>query len=333
MTEEVAIIADSIGKNFEFARKVYDFLRGKKDVHVILVDIEKSVFKDGEFKVRISENIRRRRCFFIHDSNKQPCEWFTELVFVLEAIRFSSPEEINVILPYMRFARQERKESSRVSVNAKAVADIISLYATRGMTVDLHAGQIQEYFSIPFDNLYSSPVLIEHLKKNHPEILDNLVIVSPDLGGGKRVESLMKRMIAKGITADIALGHKTREKDNEVAKIIIIGNVEGKNCLIVDDILDTGGTLVRTCEVLRSMRAAKVYAYCTHGIFSEGSEKLKCFDRVFVSDSLNAENFENLEVISLGELFGEAIYRTVIGESLSGLFDSVKIGQEKLKIE
>lgn len=330
--EEVAIIADSSGKNYAFACEVYEYLKSKKDISVKLVDIEKTVFKDMEFKVRIVENIRRKKCFLIHDSNKEPCVWFTELVFLLEALRFSSPAEINVIMPYTRFARQDRKETSRVSVNAKALADCISFYATRGMTVDLHAAGIQEYFSIPFDNLYSSPVLIDYLRKKYPEIFENLVVVSPDLGGGKRVESLVKRMAAKGIKADIALGHKPREKDNEVTKMIIIGDVQDKNCLIVDDMIDTGGTLIKACEILRDKGAKKVYAYATHGLFNDGIEKFSGFDKIFVSDSLKQENKGNIEVISMTELFGEAIYRTVIGESLSGLFDSVKKEQEKLDL-
>jgi len=330
--EETAIIYDSNGKNADFAIGIYEHLKTKKDLMVKLIDIEKSVFRDGEFKMKISENIRRKKCFLIHDSNKAPCEWFSELMFILEALRFSSPEEINVILPYLRFARQERKESSRVSVNAKVIADCISLYATRGMTVDLHAGQIQEYFSIPFDNLYSFPVLIEFLRGKHPEILENLVVVSPDLGGGKRAESLIKRMAAKGIKAEIALGHKTREKDNEVDKMIIIGNVEGKNCLVVDDIIDTGNTLIKTCQVLRERGAKSIFAYGTHGLFNDGKEKFSCFDKLFVSDTLKQETGGRIEIVSMAELFGEAIYRTVIGESLSDLFNTPKKGQEKLKL-
>jgi len=182
--EEIILIADSKGKGYGFAKGIYEYLRQKKDFSVRLIDIEVSKFRDGEFKVRINENVRRKKCFLIFDSNEEPCKWLTELIFTLEAMTFSSPEEINIILPYTRFARQDRKEASRVSVNSKAVADIISLYATRGMTVDLHTPQIQEYFSIPFDNLYSFPSLINFLRKKYPEIFDNLVIVSPDLGGG-----------------------------------------------------------------------------------------------------------------------------------------------------
>ncbi len=322
--EEIAIIADFKGSGFGFAKKIYEYILkiGEGKISVDLVNIEKAVFKDGEFKIKIANNVRRKRCFIVYDSNKSPSEWFTELVFLLEAIRFSSPDEINLVLPYTRFSRQDRKDSSRVSVNAKALADVISLYADSGMTCDLHSGQIQEFFSIPFDSLFSFPVLIKYLKEKHPEILEDLVIVSPDLGGGKRVESLSKRLRKQGFNVNVAFGHKTREKDNEVANIIIIGEVSGKNCLVVDDIIDTGNTMIKTGEILIKNGAKKVFAYGTHGLFTEGFDKFKVFDKIIVSDSLFIANApDNLEVVSLVELFGEAIYRTVIGQSLSVLFN------------
>ncbi|MDD5191742.1 MAG: ribose-phosphate diphosphokinase [Candidatus Nanoarchaeia archaeon] len=319
--EEVAIIADSKGKGFEFAKGVYEYLKNKGEgFSVRLIDIERTKFKDGEVKIRIGSNIRNAKCFLIHDSNKDPYEWFTELVFKLEAMNFSSPEEINVILPYTKFARQDRKDESRVSVNAKALADVISLYATRGMTVDLHNPQMQEYFSIPFDNLYSFISLVNYLKKNHPDIFQDLVVVSPDLGGGKRAEYLVKKLLNIGVKADVAFGYKTREKENEVARTVIIGEVKDKNCLIIDDIIDTGNTMIKTAEKLREIGAKKIFAYGTHGLFTGGTERFKIFDRVLVSDTLKAPETGNLEIVSLVKLFGEAIYRTVIGKSLSVLF-------------
>ena len=330
--EDVVLIADSSGLGYSFAKGIYEYLKAKENrsFSVRLCDIEKVVFKDKEFKVKICENIRRKKCFLIHDSNKEPCEWFTELIFLLEALRFSSPEEINVVLPYTKFARQERKESSRVSVNAKALADIISMYATRGMTVDLHAGQMQEYFSIPFDNLYSFPSLIGFLKEKHPEILYNLVIVSPDLGGGKRAESLVKRLRKLGIQSEVAFGHKTRTRDNEVEKIVIIGDVKDKNCLIIDDIIDTGNTLVKTAGALKEKGARNVYAYGTHGLFSDGVGKFDVFNKLFVADTIRNNFAGNIEIVSLVKLFGEAIYRTIAGESLSAVFDIIDGEQEKL---
>ncbi len=330
--EQVAIIADPKGKGFDFAKGIYNYLKAKEseDFSVSLVDLEKTVFKDGEFKIRIGENIRGKGCFLIHDSNKPPSEWFTELIFALEATTFSSPKELNVVLPYTRFARQDRKEQSRVSVNAKALADTMSLYATRGLTVDLHAAQIQEYFGIPFDNLFSVASLINYLRKNHSEMLDNLVLVSPDLGGAKSVEYLVKIFRKMGINARVALGHKVRERANEIAKMVVIGDVEGRNCLIVDDIIDTGNTMVLTAQKLREKGAKKIYAYATHGLFSDGIEKFKVFDKVIVSDTLKTIEADNKEVMSLVRLFGEAIYRTATGKSLSVLFEDSEISQDSL---
>lgn len=324
--EEVVVIADANGGGYGFAKGVYEYVKSRsaRDFPINMLGVEKESFKDKEFKVKISDNIRRKKCFFIHDSNKAPCEWFTEMAFVLEAMNFSSPSEINIVLPYLRFARQDRKETSRVSVNAGVVADVVSLYAKRGMTVDLHAPQIQRYFRIPFDNLYSFPVLISYLIGKHKEILEDLVVVSPDLGGGKRADALVKRLNKSGIKSEVALGYKTRIEDNKVEKIIIIGNPENKNCLIVDDIIDTGGTLVKTGEALKEKGAKRILAYGTHGLFTEGKEKLKIFDRILVSDTLYNEEEGNLEIVSCVGLFGEAIYRTVRGESLSILFDDKK---------
>ena len=330
--EEVAIIADSKGRGYYFANGIYYYLmsRENRDFSVNLIDIEKVIFKDGEFKMRINENIRRKKCFFVHDSNKAACEWFTELVFILEAMSFSSPAEINVIFPYTRFTRQDRKDESRVSVNIKAVADVVSKYADRGVTVDLHAPQIQEYFNIPFDNLYSFPSLINYLKKNHPEIFEDLVVVAPDLGGAARAEGFVKRLGKMGINADIALGHKTRNKPNVISKMILIGNVENKNCLILDDIIDTGGTLVKAADLLRENKARRVFAYGTHGLFTDGTEKFKAFDKILVSNTLNVDASENLEVVSLINLFGEVVYRTIAGKSLSILFDGKDVGKQEI---
>ncbi len=330
--EEIAIIASSKGKGFNFAKGVYNYLKAKegKDFSVFLVDIERTVFKDGEIKIKITENIRNKKCFLIHDSNKEPYEWFTELVFKLEAMGFSSPNEVNLVLPYTRFARQDRKDESRVSVNAKALADIISLYADRGMTVDLHTPQIQEYFSIPFDNLYSLTSLLNYLHRKHPEFLQNLVIVSPDLGGGKRADYFVKKLAERGIRAEVAFGHKTREKNNEVEKVVIIGDTAGKNCLIIDDIIDTGNTMIKTAEKLKENGANKIFCYGTHGLFTDGLEKFCVFDKVFVSDTLKAPESEKIEVVSLINLFGEAIYRTAMGQSLSVLFGNEKQGTSSL---
>jgi ribose-phosphate pyrophosphokinase len=323
--ESVAIIADSKSKGFDFARGVYDYVCRKegRSFLVNLGDIERKEFKDTEYKLKISHNLRKKKCFFIHDSNKEACKWLSDLVLTLDAMRFSSPEEVIVVLPYTRFARQDRKDESRVSVNVKAVADIISLYSNRGLTIDLHAPQIQEYFGIPFDNLYSFPVLVNYLKEHYWSFLDDLVVVSPDAGGANRAGQLQKRLSKEGVNADLAICYKKRVvpyDENKIDEIKVMGDVKNKNCLIIDDIIDTGNTLARTGHVLKSMGAKSVIAYGTHGLFTDGLDKFSKFDKILTSDSLVSEKHDNLEVISLVDLFGEAVYRTIAGESLSSLF-------------
>ncbi len=319
------IVADSNGKGFKFANGVYEYVQGKgrRGFYIGLSDIERTNFKDGEYKLRVSENIRRKIVFYVHDPNKEGCQWVTDLLFTLEAMRFSSPAEINVVFPYMKFARQERKDESRVSVSVKAIADVVTMYADRGMTIDLHAPQIREYFKIPFDNLGSFPVLIGYLRKEHKSLLENLVIVSPDAGGAKRAGALQKRLASGGVDADMAICYKKKEKDGVVNEINVMGEVRGKDCLIVDDIIDTGGTLVACGRALKEEKygARKIFAYGTHGLFTEGIEKFRDFDRVIASDSVRNGNWEGLETVSVVDLFGEAIYRTIVGESLSSLFD------------
>jgi len=323
IVESNVIIADPGGRGYDFAKGIYRHVcevEGR-EFPVTFADIWRTEFRDGEYKLRISHNVRRKKCFYVHDPNKAPTQWVTDLLFVLEAIKDSSPSEINVIFPYLRFARQDRKDESRVGVNVKAVADMVSFYANRGLTIDLHAPQIQEFFNIPFDNLFSSPVVINYLKRVHPELLNNLVVVSPDAGGGKRVESFQKRLAKDGIISEMAICYKRRARENEVEEIKIMGDVRGKNCFVVDDIIDTGGTLIKTGLALKEQGAERVCAYGTHGLFSDGTGKFGVFDKIMASDTLVAEKSDNFEVVSMTELFGEAVYRTIIGASLSSLFE------------
>jgi len=321
--ESAIIIGDPKSKGYGFVQGIFDYIC-RKEGRGFLVNLgrmDRTEFKDGEYKLKISHNIREKKVFFIHDSNKEPTKWLTDLIFVLDAMRYSSPSEINVVLPYTRFARQDRKDESRVSVNIKAVADIVSFYAHRGLTIDLHAPQIQEFFGIPFDNLFSHPVVIDHLREKHPEFLNNLVVVSPDAGGGGRVGAFQKKLARDGINSDMAICYKRRARENVVEEIKIMGDVAGKNCLILDDLIDTGGTLVKCAQSLKAAGAVRVFAYGTHGLFSDGGDKFGEIDKLLVSDTLCCDIVGNFERVSMVDLFGEAIYRTIVGESLSGLFE------------
>ncbi|MFH1803097.1 MAG: ribose-phosphate diphosphokinase [archaeon] len=318
------IVADPEGRGYEFAKGVFEYVSKKegRDFPVELIHLRRKEFRDGEFKIKIEKNVRKHNCFMVHDPNKDASRWVADLLFGLKAAASSSPEEIRVVFPYFRFARQDRKDESRVGVSAKAICDILSMYASGALSIDLHAPQIQEYVrsDFPFDNLSSAPVVASHLIRKHPDLLNNLTLVSPDLGGGKRLETYQKALEKRGVRAGLALGHKTRVRDNEVEKVIIIGDVKERNCLIVDDIIDTGGTMVKTGEQLKMNGASKVFAYGTFGLFTDGVGKFESFNGVMASDAVNIGYVGNVEFISLVELFGEAVYRSHVGESLSDLF-------------
>ena len=315
---ECVIIANPEGNAWGFANDIYKNL-SKRDKKFKLNELRVEKFRDGETKVRIKENIRRANCFFIHDSSLHPDEWKTQLHFVNHAMKFSSANEIVDVLPYHKFLRQDRKDESRVGVNAKAIADMIGLYADRVLTIDAHFEQIQGFYDIPVDNLYSSITLSEYLRERHPELLKNVVVMSPDVGGTTRARGFANKL---GIE-DIAIGHKHRPKPGEISEDYkIVGDVAGRDVLLIDDIVDSGGTLVTAAVTAKKLGAKQVYSYCTHGVFSEGARERMAggLDLAIVSDSIYQPSHEGIEVMPLAPLFAEAIYRTNEGESLSELF-------------
>jgi len=317
-TYKCSILAERDGKAWNFSYSIFENLKRRSDKFE-LNEIGIKRFRDGEIKVKIKDNIRGKNCFFVHDSSKAPAEWFLELVLVNEALKYSSANQITDVLPYMRFSRQDRKDESRVAVNARAVSDVISLYAGRVLTVDAHSALLPSFYRIPFDNLYSSRALFEYLKQRHPELLEKVKIMSPDVGGTSRAKAFATRF---GIE-DIVIGYKYRKVEGEVSEFKIVGDVRDQDILIVDDIVDSGNTLVEARRNLRDSGAGRVYVYCTHGVFSENArEKVsKNFDLVMVTNSIPQPEYENIEVIPLNELFAEAIYRTNEGLSLSELFE------------
>lgn len=313
------IIGDPNGKSWDFVKEVYNKLNEKGCYELIKLNVKE--FKDGEIKTKIEKNVRRKHCFFIHDSRKDPSRWLTELLLVNDSLKNSSAQEIVNVLPYLRYARQDRKDESRVPITSKVVADSISKYAHRVLTTEVHNPSIQGFFEIPFDSLHSFPTVEKHIEENHPELLKDLVVVSPDVGGGLRAEALANRIGAEGV----AIGYKSREKAGEVKDQKITGELNGKNVIVVDDITDSGGTLCKTCETAKEMGANKVAAYITHGLFSEGVDKIsKYFDLLMVGDTVvdpKIAEHEKVEVVSFAEIFAEAIHRLNEGKSLSELFE------------
>lgn len=312
-----SILANPEGNAWKFAQAIYENLHARS-TRFELNEINIKKFRDGEIKVKIKENVRRKNCFFIHDSSLAPAEWFLQLAFVNEALKNSSANEIVDVLPYLKFSRQDRKDESRVAVNARVLSDVLSLYAHRVLTIDAHSSQLPSFYRIPFDNLYSSRLLFDYLSKNHSELLQNTIVMSPDAGGTSRAKAFASRL---GIE-DIVIGYKFRKKEGEIKEFKVIGEVKGENVLIIDDMIDSGGTLIEAAKSVRAMGAKKVYVYCTHGIFSKGREDVgKAVDRVFVTNSIFQVPHEKIEIIPLEELFAEAIYRNNEGQSLSQLFE------------
>jgi len=279
-------------------------------------------FADMEIFVEIQENVRGADVFVIQSTSYPANDHLMELLIIIDALRRSSARRITAVVPYFGYARQDRKPGPRTPISAKLVANLIThAGADRVLTVDLHAGQIQGFFDIPTDNLFASPVMVRDIKERYQ--LDNLMVVSPDVGGVVRARGLAKR-----INAPLAIIDKRRERAGESEVMNVIGDVSGRTCILVDDIVDSGGTLVNAAEALIKNGAEAVTAYITHGVLSGGAvarvaaSKLK---ELVITDSIQPTEAvrvaRNIRVLSIATLIGEAIGRTAAEESVSSLFD------------
>ena len=282
-----------------------------------------SHFSDGEIRVEIKENVRGKDVFVIQSNCPPVNENLMELLVVLDALRRASAYRITAVIPYFGYARQDRKDQPRVPITAKLVANILTVAgANRVLTLDLHAGQIQGFFDIPLDHLYAVNSFLEYFNKKK---LDNLVIVSPDVGGIK-----MARAYAKKFKAELAIVDKRRNSPSATEVMHILGNVKGKNVIIVDDIISTGSSLVEAAKALKKSGAKKIYAAITHGILSNNAvEKLNKsqIDSLMISDSIplpKEKKSRKIKVVSMGKLFAEAIKRIHFEKSISVLFDSIR---------
>lgn len=320
MPSEILILADPNGNAWNFAKNIYDKLSNntKKKRVYSSGEVEISKFSDGEIFAKVNESVRKKTCFFIHDSSMPPQDWLVSLAEVNDALKRSDAAKIDDVLPYMKFGRQDRMVEPRTPISAKIVADIIQRKAYRVITTDVHNPATQGYYDIPFDNLKSYPVIIKHLKENFSEFLENAVVVSPDLGSAVKAKSYAGRL---GL--EVVLTNKERTKAEVVGEMTIIGNIEDKNAIIVDDIIGTAGTLCDSAEILKEKGANKIYACATHGVFSKDArQKIKNspLEKVIVTDSIPQDKDGKIEVISLVDLFAEVIYRISHGESISELY-------------
>lgn len=327
--DDVIILADPNSKAWEFAKQIQKYIRERKEENVPLYEIDVEHFNNLELNIHVPNNIRKKHVYYIHDSSKNPQEWWVELLLVKDLLLSASVESITLILPNILYSRQDRKHKSRVPVSSRALANSISPGIKRIITVDLHSPQIQNAYpaSVPLDNLYSFPAVVKHLEKNYLNEIENLVVVSPDVGGVDRVKSFFRRLEAldegsfKKRNYSIAMISKTRSKPGEVSGMQLVGDVYGKDVLIIDDIIDTGGTLCKAADLLREKGAKKIMCYATHGIFTNGDEALvNKFDKVMTSNTHFREP-NSVEVIDLAPLFAEAIFRAQKGLSISRLFD------------
>jgi ribose-phosphate pyrophosphokinase len=277
-------------------------------------------FSDGEIYCQIEDNVRGADVFIVQPTGNPANESLIELLILLDAFRRASPSRICVVIPYLGYARQDRKDAPRVPITAKLVANLITTAgAGRVLTIDLHAAQIQGFFDIPVDHLYAAPVLIEAIRRKH---LDELVLVSPDAGGVERA-----RAFAKRLHVDLAIMDKRRPEANKAEIMNVIGSVEGCDCVIVDDIIDTAGTLVRSSEALVDRGARSVHAAAVHPVFSGPAiQRIDAspLESVMVTDTLalskDAVKCGKIEQLSLAVLLGEAIRRIHEGASVSSLF-------------
>ena len=282
-----------------------------------------STFSDGEVQVEIEENVRRQEVFVIQPTNAPTAENFMELLVLIDALKRASVASVTAVVPYFGYARQDRRpRSSRVPITAKVAAKMFGAVGTdRVLTVDLHADQIQGFFDIPVDNVYASPLLLADIWRAHGT--DNLIVVSPDVGGVVRARAIAKRLD----DADLAIIDKRRPKANVATVMNIIGDVEGKTCVLVDDIVDTAGTLCAAANALKERGAVKVAAYCTHPVLSGaaldniGKSRL---DGVVVTDTIAlsaaARACGKIRQLSVAELLAETIRRVAFGESVSSLY-------------
>jgi ribose-phosphate pyrophosphokinase len=278
-------------------------------------------FSDGETTVEIQQNVRGREVFVVQSTCQPTNDNLMELLIMADALKRASAQRVTAVIPYFGYARQDRRpRSTRVPISARVVADLLETVGiSRVLTMDLHADQIQGFFNIPVDNIYASPVLLaDLLAKKYEE----LVVVSPDVGGVVRA-----RALAKQLGCDLAIIDKRRPKANVSEVMHVIGEIDGRNCVIMDDMIDTAGTLVKAAEVLKERGAKSVYAYCTHAVFSGPAiERIKAshLDEVVITNTIpladSAKTTTKIRQLSTAYLFAETIRRISDGESVTSLF-------------
>ena len=301
--------------NKNLSQKISKFLKTK------LVHSSIRKFSDGEIYIEINENIRGNSIFIIQSISSPANDNLMELLLCIDALKRSSAKNITAVIPYFGYARQDRKVVPRTSISAKLVSNLITKAgADRVVTVDLHAGQIQGFFDIPVDNLFSTPIFARHAKKKIKS--KKIICVAPDVGGTERA-----RALAKLLNVGLAIVDKRRPKPGQSQVMNVIGDVTDQTCIIVDDIIDSGGTIVNAAKALKARGAKEVYVYITHGVLTgEAVKKIKnsVIKSLVITDTIDngqkTRNVKNIEVLPISSLMGEAIKRISNSTSVSDLF-------------
>ncbi len=301
--------------NKHLSEKISKYLKNR------LVNSSIRRFADGEIYIEINENIRGNSIFLIQSISSPANDNLMELLLCIDALKRSSAKNITAVIPYFGYARQDRKVAPRTSISAKLVSNLITeAGADRVVTVDLHAGQIQGFFDIPVDNLFATPIFTRHIKRKIKN--KNLICVAPDVGGVERARALGRKL-----NAELAIIDKRRSAPGKSLVMNVIGNVKGKICIIVDDLIDSGGTIVNATEALKKRGAKEVHVYVTHGVLSgDAVEKIKKskIKNLVVTDTINisdrVKKVRNIEILSISNLLAEAIKRISNSTSVSDLF-------------
>ncbi len=321
MTEPKLIAGNA---NRPLAKAIARRMSLHRGMSVNLVDARVERFNDQEIFVEVFENVRGEDMYILQSTSRPANDNLMELLIIADALKRSSAARITAVIPYFGYARQDRRAKARTPISAKLVANLITRAGVdRILTLDLHATQIQGFFDIPVDNLYAAPVFAMDALHHFRDRLDDLMVVSPDVGGVARARELAKR-----INAPLSIVDKRREKAGEVAEMTVIGDVRGKACIIVDDICDTAGTLCKAAEVLMEAGATEVHSYITHGVLSGPAvERIKgsVMKSLVITDSIEPTEAvratSNIRIVPTAPMFAQAILNTWNGTSVSSLFD------------
>ena len=306
--KEVKLFASSQSR--DLAKKIAHAL------DITLGKVELQRFKDGEFKPSFKESIRGKRVFIV-GSTFAPSDHLMEVLLMIDAAKRASADYIDIVIPYFGWARQERKDEPRVPIAAKLVANMLEAAgASRVITMDLHADPIQGFFEIPVDHLYSSTIFVPYIQKLN---LDNLVIASPDMGGSKRAYAY-----SKFLKSDVVICYKQRKRANVIGSMELIGDVKGKNVVLVDDIIDTGGTLVKAAQLMKDKGAKSVRAVCTHALLSDNAQERIAnseIEELVVTDSIPRKILsKKIKVLSCAPLFADVMHNVHVHRSISSKF-------------